>query len=369
MRLLDRYLLRELLVPLGYCLSGFLLLWISSDLIAELGNLQEKKLVASEIAELYLVKTPEFVVLVLPIALLLALLYALSNHARHHEITAIRAAGVSLWRLSLPYFAVGLAGSGVLFALNELWVPDSDDAAQAILERHVLPATARDKIQNKGFRNARDGRLWKFREYDLRTGLMSGPQVWEREPDGSQLLLSAEQGLRTNGVWTFFEASLRRFPAQSNALAVLVLQTNVLVRPDFSESLPEIRSELKISSGNVLARAKKADLPIREILDYLRLNPHPLQANALYTKLHGRLAAPWTCLVVVLIALPFGAASGRRGVWVGMASSVLICFGYFILQQFCLALGSGGYIVPWVAGWFPNLAFGVAGLWLTARVR
>ena len=109
MRLLDRYLLRELLIPLGYCLCGFLLFWISSDLFVKLGEFQKKGLVARDIAEYYLVVLPEFLVLVLPIALLLALLYALTNHARHQEITAIRAAGVSLWRLSLPYLGVGFA--------------------------------------------------------------------------------------------------------------------------------------------------------------------------------------------------------------------------------------------------------------------
>jgi len=87
------------------------------------------------------------------------------------------------------------------------------------------------------------------------------------------------------------------------------------------------------------------------------------------TKLHGRLAAPWTCLVVVLIALPFGAASGRRNVFVGVASSILICFTYFVLQQLSLALGSGGHVPPWAAAWSPNAAFGLTGLFLTARVR
>src|SRR5260370_14379699 len=132
MRLMDRYLLRELLVPLGYCLSGFLLLWVTSDLIAELGGLQEKKLHAGDIAQYYLLKTPEFLVLVLPIALLLALLYTLTNHARHHEITAIRAAGVSLWRLCLPYLAVGLLASLAVFWLNEYCVPHRADAAEQI---------------------------------------------------------------------------------------------------------------------------------------------------------------------------------------------------------------------------------------------
>jgi lipopolysaccharide export LptBFGC system permease protein LptF len=105
------------------------------------------------------------------------------------------------------------------------------------------------------------------------------------------------------------------------------------------------------------------------ILDYLRLHPYPAQAAALYTKLAGRLATPWTCLVVVLIALPFGAASGRRNVYVGVASSIVICFAYFVLQQVCLAAGAGGKMPPWLAGWFPNLAFGLIGLWMTARVR
>src|SRR2546422_1664498 len=106
MRLLDRYLLRELFIPLGYCLSGFLIFWIAFDLFSELRDFQERKLLAADVAEYYCVKAPELLVLVLPMALLLALLYTLANHARHHELTAFRAAGVSLWRLCLPYLIV-----------------------------------------------------------------------------------------------------------------------------------------------------------------------------------------------------------------------------------------------------------------------
>src|SRR5664279_6549748 len=107
MRLLNRYLLRELLVPLGYCLCGFLIFWITADLFVKLGDFQRQGLEARDIAEYYLLSLPEFLTLVLPIALLLALLYALTNHARHQENTAIRAAGVSMWRLSVPYLGVG----------------------------------------------------------------------------------------------------------------------------------------------------------------------------------------------------------------------------------------------------------------------
>jgi lipopolysaccharide export system permease protein len=73
--------------------------------------------------------------------------------------------------------------------------------------------------------------------------------------------------------------------------------------------------------------------------------------------------------VVVLIALPFGAASGRRNVFVGVASSIGIAFGFLLLMRISLALGQSGYLPAWLAGWLPNILFGLTGIWLTARVR
>ena len=77
----------------------------------------------------------DFIPIVLPISLLLALLLTLTHYARHNEITAMRAAGVSLWRICAPYFAVGLAASAALFALNESLVPRGADRADRILHR------------------------------------------------------------------------------------------------------------------------------------------------------------------------------------------------------------------------------------------
>ena len=372
MRLLDRYLLRELLVPLGYCLSGFLLLWVASDLVTELSGFQEKKLHAGDIAQYYLVKTPEFIVLVLPMALLLALLYSLTNHARHNEITAIRAAGVSLWRLCFPYLAVGLVASMAVFWLNEYCVPQSADQAEQIRNRRSpVPegAPAKDKLLNQGLTNARDGRQWIIGLYDLRTGEMLRPVVVSKLTDGSHIELHAARAVRLNGIWNFYDALEYKRPVQADALPILLLKTNLLAKPEFSETPEQIKSEIQISGVNGLSKAKRADIPIAVILNYLRLHPYPSQAAALYTKLAGRLAAPWTCFVVVLIAIPFGAGSGRKNVFVGVASSIFICFAYFVLQQVCQAAGAGGKIPPWLAGWLPNLTFGFAGLLLTARVR
>jgi len=375
MRLLDRYLLRELLVPLGYCLCGFLIFWITSDLFVKLGDFQRQGLGARDIAEYYLVILPEFLTLVLPIALLLALLYALTNHARHQEITAIRAAGVSLWRMSLPYLAVGLLASLGLFAANEFWVPATADRANAILKRHQAPdphAPGRNEYRNLCFDNMRDGRRWRIGVYNSQTGEMFEPIVSWTVQDGSKpWQLYAERAVPTNGTWTFYNVREFREIGQTDLPPVPFAQTNELAMPEFTETPEEINSEIKISASLSLHAARKADVPILELLHYLRLHPNPSPSDAawLHTKLQGRLAAPWTCLVVVLIAIPFGAAAGRRNVYVGVASSIVICFVYFVLLQVGLALGTSGSLPPWVAAWFPNISFGLTGLWFTARVR
>jgi lipopolysaccharide export system permease protein len=374
MRLLDRYLLREVLVPLGYCLVGFLIFWICFDLFAELADFQKKQLLVRDIVEFYLVITPEFLVIVLPIALLLAMLYSLTDLARHQEITAIRAAGVSLWRLSLPYFMVGLLASLVLGAINEFWVPDSSEAARQIMARR-LPrppgALARHQVRDLCFNNARDGHIWHIGVYNTITAEMTNPQVTWTLPDGSVRWVHATRGVRTNGAWVFYEVIEYKEVPETNSFPTPSLRTNILAYPDFTETPEQIKSQIKLADSIVAHGAKKADLPILEILDYLRLNPNLSRSDRFWinTKLHGRFAAPWTCLVVVLIAIPFGAASGRRNVFVGVAGSILICFSYFVLQQVGLALGTGGYVPPWLAAWFPNLFFGLLGLCLTALVR
>ena len=177
MRLLDRYLLRELLFPLSSCLGGMLLVVVTSDLFIEMGRFQKEKLKGLDIAHYYLLMTPGYLALILPIALLLALLYALTNHARHHELTAMRAAGISLWRLCLPYLGVGLLASVLVFLLNEVWVPDSAEAGEQIRSRYTRshasgPHLPQGVFSNLPFTNARNRRQWHMSLYNSNTGEM-----------------------------------------------------------------------------------------------------------------------------------------------------------------------------------------------------
>ena len=97
--------------------------------------------------------------------------HVLTQHARHNEITALRAAGISLWRLCTPYFATGLLASAAYFALNETVVPNCARWAQAILDRHATSRPANNQPHNHSLFNARARRvldIFGLRRADVR---------------------------------------------------------------------------------------------------------------------------------------------------------------------------------------------------------
>jgi lipopolysaccharide export LptBFGC system permease protein LptF len=272
--------------------------------------------------------------------------------------------------LVTPYLGVGLLCSGLLY-WNEWRLPRSSEAAKELRTKHRQKTSEETAgwEPNLNFRNARDGRIWSIGAYHLATGEMKNPQISWRLEDDTQRSLIATRAVRSNGVWVFYRVQeLFYDPHLTNSAA-----TNwaVLPVPEFSESPEQIRSEIKISRMTGLRGSKDVQVSFGEILDYLRLHPDlsPRDRTLLSTRLHAGLARPWTCLVVVLIAIPFGIPSGRRNAFVGVASSIFICFAYFILLKFGLALGTGGYLPGWVAAWSPNVLFAAAAVWLIRRVR
>jgi lipopolysaccharide export system permease protein len=376
MRLLDRYLLRELLLPLAYCLGGFLISFVAFDLSTNIADFEKAKLTAPDIAEYYLDRMPEFLVTsyLMPMSLLLALLYALSNHSRHNELTAMRAAAIPLWRIAMPYFAVGLVFSLVVFYVNEELLPQGADAAERVLTRHSpeqLKAAGKTWQPNVFFKNDVANRSWRIGIYQIVSNAMIRPHLeWTRE-DGSRLQLDAESAHWIKRRWVFTNAEQMIYSPEIGSLPQ-VIRTNQMIVLGLNETPRIIRSEIKIAAlGDSVRSFKRVHLSSSAILDFLKLHPKldRTRSNRLRTLLHSRLAAPWVCFVIVLIAVPFGALPGRRNVFVGVASSVFICFLFFIMKDLTLALGSGGYVPPWLAAWFPNLFFAIAGIVLMWRVR
>jgi len=500
MRLLDRYLLRELLVPLGFCLGGFLVFWLAFDLLGQLSGFQQRGMGAGEIVEYYGYGLPELLETVLPVGFLLALLYALTNHTRHHEITAIRAAGISLWRLCLPYLGLGLIFSLGLQALGEFVIPGFKEKQEALLRRDHSGAASdalwRERVD---LENARDRRVWNIGAFHLGTAELRAPRVRMPLGTGARRVLTARRAQWTNGVWLargvveFIHRSAsdaqpareggadRHMPVldippaelagwEGRDLTVMIPvthwitnaagRTNVVIptptlwRTNLSgtaadgkkwrvgsldperlelvdlevevpadpgawrlvigqkgswrdgrwvlagvteylfrgatdgdpmpmtheelelelaglgETPDVIRSELKVAALRRGRAMKRAELTLEEIRDYRRLHPQvpPDLVASLETQWHSRMAAPWTCLVVVLIAVPFSVAPGRRNLFYGVAGSIGIAFAYFVLQKFGFALGQSGRVPGWTAAWMPNAVFALTGIVLTLRL-
>jgi lipopolysaccharide export system permease protein len=369
MRLHDRYLFRELLTPLALCLGGFLVFWLSFFFFTKLEDIRDAKLNGLDSLEYCLASLPEFFILVLPVLLLLALLYALTHHARHNEITALRAAGISLWRICAPYFLIGLIATGFDFALSEIAVPACQRWTTEILTRHVKKTNdpmIKTRFAKLGFRNERDQRIWYIGQYDTETATMYNPDVRWTLPDGSQRQLVAERAIHANGIWVF--TNVQQFAQRGPRLVPLAV-TNELAMPEFTETPRQFKLEARYSDANGLLSSRSADVPLSDLWPYIRQHSDSKDIGRLLTKFHGRIAAPWTCLIVVLMAIPFGAASGRRNLFFGVAGSIFICFSFFVLQQVSLALGMNGELPGWIAAWLPNFIFAAVGIFLTLRVR
>src|SRR5438034_11638922 len=114
-RILSRYLLRQHLAPLGFALAAFTLLMLLRQVAQQFGNLVGKGLPWSVILEVFLLSVPFIIAMTLPMAVLVAVLYAFSQLAGDHEITAMKASGVSLGRLVAPVLSAAALGAALAF--------------------------------------------------------------------------------------------------------------------------------------------------------------------------------------------------------------------------------------------------------------
>ena len=377
MRLLDRYLIREWLIPFGVCLAGFMVLWIAFDLINGLGDFTEAGLGAAEIARYYWVTLPGNFFVVVPVALLLSLMYAINQHSRHHEFIAIRNAGVGMFRMSAPYLLVGVLLSTGLYWSNERWLPSGlregeiIKGGQAASEENPL---GRGWIANVNFHNDEANRDWQIPAFNPATGEMSGvdknPIIisWKWNDDQPKREIMAVKGRWENGGWTFYQVK-DYMPTEGFPEVHPITLHKTLRLEEIDETPMQIEGELKIAPLFDKRAHKRWSVSLAEIDGYRRIHPDiaPEKKAILNAQYQARLAEPLTCLIVVLIAIPFAAPSGRRNAAVGVAAGIIACLAFFMVQQFAMAVG--GQLSPHFAAWTPHALFGGLSAWQITKVR
>lgn len=364
--LLDRYLLAKFLTPFLYCVTGFVAVWLVWDLSANLTDFLVGHATLSQIGRFYLLQLPSVLMLSIPVGLLLALLYTLTQMSRRNEIVSMLAAGRSLYRILLPLFAAAVIGTGVLALLNRSLAPQAG-ALRDVMKDEIKSGKrqSRGTVSNHLYRNREERRLWFLTVIDREKNSAQRVEVIQQDESGTvkekwyAVSASFEPG---SGTWVLQEARHVTVDGEGNMIS--------------SESAPrmEIRdwreTPWKIASSTM----NPEFLGVGELSDYLRFNAEfpPARLAPFLTHWHYRWALPWICVVVVLIAGPLGVVNGRRGIMGGVAGAIALFAGLIFSSSLFLALGKGDRIPAWLAAWGPVLIFtgiGVHLLWLRASGR
>jgi lipopolysaccharide export system permease protein len=364
MKILDRHILRTLLVPLGYCLSGFIMLYIVSDLFTSLKDFIEGQTPLADILLFYLILIPNVIWIITPISLLLAILYALWQLARANEITAMRASGLSSLRIMRPILLVGLVATFLVGLINETVAPWSGYWTEQFLKlQDKKNAPSVYLVRQLAYMNQAGRRLWRIDEFDKRTLEMRGIELKQLRPDGSDdMKFQAARGAWLDGRWWFSEVAMQLYDEQSQPRgpATFTLQremTELNEKPD--HFLNEIKPPEFLSSA--------------EIMRYISTH-HQLSDAALakfWTNFHSRLAMPWICLIVALIGIPFGIQMGNRrgGALLAIIGALALVFSFYAVSQVGVALGKQGHVPAWLAGWLPDFIYLGLGLVMVIRLR
>jgi len=357
-RILDKYLLREFAWPLLYCFDAFVMLMILIDLFSTLDDFIDFHAHFGTVVHYYLIKFPEFFVLIMPMSLLLGLLFCLSSLGRHNELIAMRASGISLIRLALPLLGIGFVTTLVVFAVNETFVPRAQERADALMSV-VKGKGERGVLENFFFANTAERRDWYARRFNTRTYEMENPEVHDRKPDNKpDFDVYAERARWIDGQWHFFTADVYDH-RQEPPIVTRVAETN----------FPSIKDPPRrlIVEGKSPSQLTSAEL--RRYIRVQRRAGHTAELARYEVTYQYRYAFPLTCLIVVLMGLPLGMQVSRSGPLLSVGTALVLVVAFYFLNNITLALGDGGRIPPVVAAWMTNAVFAVVGVVLLARVR
>src|SRR5436189_982863 len=164
MRLLDRYVIRNFLQVYFYCIAGFISIWFIFDVSDNISTFLDQRISRVLILKYYLTQVPQILVVLLPVALLLALLFCLGRMSRSNEIVSMLTAGVSLPRLIAPLILIGLITTGISTFLNYSLAPHGEYAHKTVLED---PKSRRQQfgLLAQIFRNRTDNRTWFIQQF------------------------------------------------------------------------------------------------------------------------------------------------------------------------------------------------------------
>ncbi len=357
---IDRYILSSFFRTLLLVCMGCLTVYIVADVTDKVDDILKNAVPGNVLLSYYRFKMLAIIYEIAPIILLVTTLTTFAMLSRNNEVTACKAAGVSLYRLSLPVILAAAGLAGLLWLLGSEVLAASNER-MAVLQAQIKGREAVPQHQraDQRWRFATDQRLYNYRQYDAGKQLVKNLQVLELD-DRRHLvrrLVAESAAYAGDGWWALKNGWTREFgdhQVTSFERFDDVKKARLPVEPEFF--LGELRSP--------------DEMNFSELRQYLtELEATGQQEPVLEVELYDKIAYPTISLVMALVALPFSFLLGRRGALYGIGLAIVLGIVFLALMATFKALGQAAVLPPLIAVWSPSLIFSLLALYLFLGIR
>lgn len=365
MRLLDRYLIREISGPLalGFLVYTFILLLDALFDVAEM--IIRRGLPVSTVVELLLLSVPNIVVLTIPMALLFGVLIAIGRLASDSELVALRSSGVSLLSLYRPILFV----SGLLSVLNMVLM-----VYVLPWGNHRLQLTRLEALTQNVSAQVKPRVFWDEWENQI-LYVFDAP---DEEPWRGVFLAQSIPATRENVVTV---AERGRVRVEDDGERVILELANAWVHEADLENPNSYQisshERLEVLVEDQLATQQRArisaskgvrELTLTELAEWATdADRSPQTRRLARVEIHKKFSIPLASLVFGIFALPLGFNNRRGSKASGFALSIVVIVAYWVLLDVGEKSAAAGGSPPWLAMWIPNLVLSTLGLFLLAR--
>lgn len=356
MFILDRYLSGKFLQILAFAILAFITIFVVVDLIENLDRFINNKFPIAAVIHFYLNFIPYIIVLILPVAMLISALYSIGGLARQNEIVAMKAAGISLYRIFLPLLLISVAVSlTAMWVANEL-VPGATQRQAEINEKYIKNRPTRRRLDNVYLRDEQDRRI-SMRSFSTQTNV--GNTISIRNIQDSKLIsrIDARRMAWQDSLWMLYDGYERIFAEEGEQALSFESRplTDTSIRPDDIARL--LKNPEEMSFG--------------ELKDFIaEVKRNGGNPNRWTVDLYLKVSLPFANFIIVLFGLPLSSSQTRRsGAAKGFGVSLAVTFIYFGILKTTQAMGHNGKLDPMTAAWFANVVFGLLGLIVLLKAK
>jgi LPS export ABC transporter permease LptF/LPS export ABC transporter permease LptG len=354
-RLLDLYILRRFFFYFALLMGTFVFLFETFTFFELLDDIARQRVPFLIVIDYFRYLAPYLLYQLAPLGALVAVLVTLGIMSKNNEIVAIKASGISLYRLAVPLLLAGMLLAATMVVLDDTYLPYANQRQDAL--RNMIkgkPPQTYTRPQRWIF--GENNKIYNYDLFDPAQKLFGGLSVLEIDPVDFQLrrriFASRARWSDSQKVWVLEGGWVRDF------------QNGTIVRYDRLPpvtSLPELTEPPTYFNREV---RQAFQMSWRELSTYIRgLRRAGFDVSALTVQWHRKLAFPLIAPVSMLLAIPFAFLVGTRGAIGGVALGVAIGITYWSLAELLQAMGGVGQLPPLLAGWSPDIIFFFLGLY------